>query len=122
MVKDASSVNPDPDDGYEYLVAQVLVKITDSKNGETVGVSPYFFSLAREDGRMYGDVSLFRAITPVLSTLRVGETSIGYICFQVDQNDPNPFIVFLSRAHGGIWFSTEDPEAAPAGTTRFSIK
>ncbi len=124
MVKDASTVNPDPDPGYEYLVAQVLVKITASKNGEAVGVSPYFFSLAREDGRMYGDVSLFRAITPVLSTIHVGETSIGYICFQVEKADQNPFIVFLSRAHGGIWFSTSENSSEPTSstTTRFSVK
>ncbi len=108
MVKDASSINPAPESGHEYLVAQVLVKVTASKNGESVGVSPYFFSLAREDGRMYGDVTLFRAITPVLSAIEVGETSIGYICFEVAKTDETPFIVFLSRAHGGLWFTTEE--------------
>jgi hypothetical protein len=109
MVKDASSINPAPDEGNEYLVAQVLVKITDSKNEEIVGVSPYFFSLAREDGRMYGDISLFRSVTPVLEPLRVGETSLAYITFQVAKDDENPFIVFLSRANRGLWFST-DPD------------
>ncbi len=109
MVKDASSINPAPDEGKEYLVAQVLVKITDSKNEEIVGVSPYFFSLAREDGRMYGDISLFRSVTPVLEPLRVGETSLAYITFQVAKDDENPYIVFLSRANRGLWFST-DPD------------
>lgn len=109
MVKDASSINPAPDEGNEYLVAQVLVKITDSKNEEIVGVSPYFFSLAREDGRMYGDISLFRSVTPVLEPLRVGETSLAYITFQVAKDDENPYIVFLSRANRGLWFST-DPD------------
>lgn len=111
MVKDASPLNPPPKAGQEYLVAQVLVKITASKNSEVVDVSPYFFSLAREDGRMYGDVTLFRSVTPVLSAINVGETSIGYICFQVDKEDKNPYIVFLSRAHGGLWFKTWQDDA-----------
>ncbi len=124
MVKDASSLNPEPRSGQEYMVAQVLVKITASLNGESVGVSPYFFSLARQDGRMYGDVTLFRAIPPVLSTINVGETSIGYICFQVDKDDEDPFIVFLSRAHGGIWFHTSElrSESGPDVTTSFRSK
>lgn len=111
MVKDASNLNPAPKPGKEYLVAQVLVKILASKNSETVGVNPYYFSLAREDGRMYGDVTLFRSITPVLSTLNVGETSIGYVCYELDKNDERPYIVFLSRAHGGIWFKAYESES-----------
>ncbi len=129
MVKDASSINPAPDEGNEYLVAQVLVKITDSKNEEIVGVSPYFFSLAREDGRMYGDISLFRSVTPVLEPLRVGETSLAYITFQVAKDDENPYIVFLSRANRGLWFST-DPDyegklelsTAPSESRKLIIK
>lgn len=120
MVRDSSPINPLPSDGFEYLIAQVLVKITDSKNQETVGVSPYFFSLARDDGRMYGDVSLFRAVTPILEPLRVGETSIAYITFQVAESDDNPFIVFLSRANNGIWFTTEVSEESEI-TIPFSV-
>ncbi len=112
MVKDASPINPAPQPDHEYLIAQVLVKVTESKNDEIVGVSPYFFSLAREDGRMYGDVNLFRAVTPVLEPLRVGETSIAYICFQVAKSDENPYIVFLSRAHDGIWFETNEADTS----------
>lgn len=112
MIKDASIFNPEPEDGKEYLVAQVLVKITASRNQEVVGLSPYYFSLANgNDGRMYGDVTLIRNITPVLSPIEEGQTSIGYICFSVDKKDENPYIVFLSRANGGIWFqTTEDNE------------
>lgn len=117
MVRDASALNPEPKEGQEYLIAQVLVKITDSKDSEKVDVSPYFFSLAREDGRMYGDVTLFRSVTPVLSAIDVGETSIAYICFQVDKTDENPYIVFLSRAHGGLWFRTSDEEESEETTS-----
>ncbi len=111
MVKDASPLNPAPKDEQEYLIAQVLVKIISSKNSEVVDISPYFFSLAGEDSRIYGDVTLFRSVTPVLSPIGEGETSIGYICFQVDKTDEKPYIVFLSRAHGGLWFKTRDEEA-----------
>lgn len=117
MIKDASIFNPEPEDEKEYLIAQVLVKVTASKNQEVVGLSPYYFSLANgNDGRMYGDVTLIRNITPVLSPIEEGETSIAYICFSVDKDDHNPYIVFLSRANGGIWFqTTEDTieETAP---------
>lgn len=109
MIKDASIFNPEPEEGKEYMVAQVLVKITASKNQEIVGLSPNYFSLANgKDGRMYGDVTLIRNITPVLSPIEEGETSIGYICFSVDKDDQNPYIVFLSRANGGIWFQTTE--------------
>lgn len=124
MVKDASPLNPSPNPGQEYLIAQVLVKITASKNSEQVDLSPYYFSLARENGRIYGDVTLFRAVTPVLSALKIGETSIGYICFQIDKTDTSPYIVFLSRAHGGTWFKTtpndEEPDVTGTGNASAS--
>lgn len=117
MIKDASIFNPEPEDGKEYLVAQVLVKITSSRNQEVVGLSPYYFSLANgKDGRMYGDVTLIRNITPVLSPIEEGETSIGYICFSVDKEDQSPYIVFLSRANGGIWFQTTEDTKTTIGT------
>ena len=121
MIKDASIFNPEPEDGKEYLVAQVLVKVTASKNQEVVGLSPNYFSLAKgDDGRMYGDVTLIRNITPVLSPIEEGETSIAYICFSVDKDDQNPYIVFLSRANGGIWFQTTEDNIT--GTTPISGK
>ena len=107
MVKDANPFNPNPAPNSEYLIAQVLVKAIASKNQESIGLSPYFFSLANgEDLRMYGDVTLIGNVKPVLSPIQIGETSIGYICFQVNKTDTNPYIVFLSRANGGIWFNT----------------
>ncbi len=116
MVKDASPINPDPEEGKEYLIAQVLVKVNASKNQESVGLSNYFFSLANgADARMYGDVTLLRNVTPALSPIQIGETSIGYVTFEVNQDDPSPYIVFLSRAHGGIWFETNnEAETTPS--------
>ncbi len=124
MVKDASPLNPDPQDGHEYLIAQVLIKVNASRNDETVGLSNYFFSLANSaDGRMYRDVTLLSSVTPALTPIDVGETSIGYVTFEVAIEDENPYIVFLSRANSGIWFETNpDADSTTTELNEGSIK
>lgn len=120
MVKSASPLNPNPDPGNEYLVAQVLVHVTASKNNEPVALSNYFFSLASgEKQALYDDTTLLAHITPNLEPLEVGETSIGYVCFEVDKADKNPYIVFLPRANNGLWFYTSEEQAS---TSRSSLE
>jgi len=107
MVKAANMFNGDPKPGMEYLV--VSLRLTYLK-GPTVNTaydaSRYDFKIVSTQGAEYDNPFCVSPAPDFGTKLYAGASSEGWACFMVNQNDPQPTMVFGRNydGSGGRWW------------------
>lgn len=106
LIKKANSFNSAAEEGYEYIVANIEVKLANYTEGKSYSLTSYNFDLMSSEGKIY-DRKMIVAPTPKLDAdLYKGASNTGYIVFKVAKTDKEPKIVFGRKydGTGGIWF------------------
>lgn len=106
LIKKANMFNKVAGDGYEYIVANIEVKLVDYTESKAYKLTSYNFDLMSSEGKIY-DKEMIVVPEPKLDTdLYKGASNTGYVVFKVAKTDKEPKIVF-DRDYdgtGGIWF------------------
>lgn len=107
-IKEANQFNEASDDGYEYMLVKVKVRVIDSDHEDVqFSVNNQTFTLVSASGADYKNKALV-IDDPIDTSLYAGAESEGWTVFQVKKNDPAPLIAIArdQRGRGGAWFKT----------------
>jgi hypothetical protein len=116
MIKGANMFNPDPVEGHEYILADITVKVIESKNQDVqLQIGGSIFTLVSSDGKDYAPVFMVSPEPRLDTNLYAGATHRGWAVFQVYIEDKNPLIVTArdDRGRGGLWFLSTETEVTP---------
>lgn len=110
IVSEANTFNKAPEEGYEYLLAQITISIdTMDKEDAKADISPVDFTLVSADGKDY-EIAFGAVLKDGISTsLYAGASHTGWVAFQVKKDDANPTIAYARKydGTGGVWFATK---------------
>jgi hypothetical protein len=103
LIKTADIANPPPKEGFEYLLASILIACSAQS-----GSSSIFYTVESNDFKVYDPKGETYALPDITSlepaligkTLHPGDMAEGWITFLVAKNHANPLMFFF----GGIWF------------------
>lgn len=102
IVENASKYNDLPEDGEEYVLVKVKIKLVKLTDDKKYTVSIYDFDFTTKDGAVLGRTSV-SGLKPELSDLYEGGLTEGYVCCIVPSGTP----LLLSWEDGERWFSLE---------------
>ncbi len=109
ILRETNSVwNGDPAEGKEYCLVKVSVTVYNVKDDAAVNLSSANFDFYSADYSQYSDNYLTVVPEPSFNgKVFSGGTVEGYICQQINKDDPTPTLVFGDDydGKGGIWFS-----------------
>lgn len=106
IILNASKYNTPPPDGKEYLLAKFRITVLSSKDDAVVDINTASFSILNENGILYDSITHISNLPESLHEMYAGATQEGYVCFTVNKTDSYPYIVFLLKHNGGLWFTT----------------
>jgi hypothetical protein len=107
MVKAANMFNPNPKPGMEYLLVSIRLTYVKGPTADTAyDASGYAFSIVSSQGAEYDNPFCVAPSPKFGTTLYAGAASEGWACFMVNQNDPQPTMVFGRNfdGSGGRWW------------------
>lgn len=106
-IKAANVFNREPEDGMEYILANVSVTLVSSEDDAAISFSEYSFSAYSSNNEEYSRASVVEPDPALSGNVFPGGTSTGYIVFAVNKNDEHPKAVIGTdyRGNGGAWFS-----------------
>jgi hypothetical protein len=127
IVKEASTSNPLPKPGYEYLLARVRFEFAarTSPSHYNYSIDGSQFVATATDGQEYESPSLAEQPKPSLTgTIKPGDSLEGWVVLLVPRKDDRPLMVFredvgsVIHRGGGTWFQLYGRGAAngPAKT------
>jgi hypothetical protein len=104
LIKEQNGSNKPPDHGFEYLLA--LVRFEYYPRGNFSHAKSYElrddeFTAASVGGKWYQSPSIILPEPRMKTKLSPGESSEGWVAFEVPQDETNPRMFF---ARGNIWF------------------
>jgi hypothetical protein len=91
--------------GYEYIIVKLKVKVLDVKNDGSVSVNPIIFDIYTEGGAKYGVKFILPPEPRLSSKLYKGAESEGWVAYQV-KTDDRPKLGYgqSDDGTGGIWY------------------
>lgn len=78
--------NDQPDEGQEYVVVKVTVKVLETKDDEAADISNYDFDFFSQEGTKY-EHPVVAGIEPDLTETYAGGSTEGYVCGIVTAED-----------------------------------
>jgi hypothetical protein len=128
MLLDANKFNDPPEDGMEYVIANITAELIDYDSDGAVSIGKYNFDAFSGSGSEYERVSVVDRKPAFSGDVYAGGSITGYTTFMVSADDDSPVIVFGRNydGSGGIWFSiasddspavTDSSEANEAGSS-----
>lgn len=108
IIKAANQFNRKPDEGNEYLLAKIKVRVISSEHDDVqFSVNNQTFTLVSASGADYSSRVLV-IDDPINAHLYAGAEAEGWAVFQMKKNDPSPLITVARdpRGRGGVWFKT----------------
>ncbi|QQK81376.1 DUF4352 domain-containing protein [Salicibibacter cibi] len=107
MIEEADEYNEPPEDGMEYFIAYFDIDLNQIEE-DPFNLSSFEFDLVSSEGNVYNDDTYVTGLDdPIDADLYEGAGSEGHVVFQVDEDDPSPYVVFL-RDLDGVWYQTEE--------------
>lgn len=104
IIKEANMFNSEPEDGKEYILAKFRVKVIYVEK-EPFEISHVLFDAVSGSGIAYDDFISVAGLEPDLSTDLYQDAEYeGWTYFLVDENDPNPLVVFDRKRDSETWF------------------
>lgn len=123
IVKEASSSNPAPKPGFDYILARVKFEFSarTSPAPDSYSLNETQFAATDADGRQFSAPDLAAYLQPRLNgTLKPGDSLEGWVAFLVPRSVSKPLMVFredvgtVSHRGGGTWFELFiRPSSAP---------
>ncbi len=107
MIKSANIFNADPKQGYEYVLAKIYMKVTESEDDKKVSISSSSFGCYSESGAEYKEFVVVVEPEPKLSSSFLpGASAEGWVSFMVKSEDAAPKMCFGAKydGSGGAWF------------------
>ncbi len=109
-VKNAHKNNPQPVDGFEYIIAEFSIKVENVYgDGKTCNINPANFSLVDANGKEYPSVLGIKNIESKGKDLRAGSNIKMKVLFQKEKKDPTVRILFLERNQEAPYFIFDIP-------------
>lgn len=111
IIKAANMFNSEPNEGMEYILANVSITLVSSKDDAAVSFNVYSFDVYSTDNVEYNNYPLVVSPEPELSgNVFPGGTSTGYVVFEVSKTDEHPKVVIGAdyRSTGGVWFNLRE--------------
>lgn len=99
-VKAWNEFNSEPKKGFEYLLVNITIGVTESKDDAPLNVNQNVFSLVSSDGIKY-DTPFVVIVDAVYAEMYEGSKHTGWAAFLVRTDDSNPLIEVA-----GMWFAT----------------
>lgn len=108
MIKSANMFNEAPDAGKEYLLAKFKINVRDSSDqNKPMNINPTSIYAISGNGVTYDQKFVVEPEPQLSSALYSGGSTEGWVSFQVNQGDSNPYILYGNYYTGeGIWFKT----------------
>jgi hypothetical protein len=104
IIRELNGSNKLPKHGFEYILALVRFEYyprVDLSRGKSFEMKEDEFTAASADGKWYESPSITLPKPRLKTKLSPGESSEGWVAFEVPQDDNNPRMFF---ARGNIWF------------------
>lgn len=107
MISNANMFNDPPDEGYEYILAKVYIKLLDMADDQALDVNGVVdISLISGEGSEYDYTTVVCPDPELDATLYKGASNEGWAAFMVKKDDLYPKLTY-GRDYdgtGGIWF------------------
>lgn len=106
---DANPYNDPPEQGFEYILAKIYVKVDEvEKSDSQYFIDQFSFTLVSGSGKDYKPAIVLEPEPQLDAQLYEGGSHTGWVAFQVEVNDSNPLIAFGRHwdGSGGYWFKT----------------
>ena len=107
MILDANMYNNSAEVGFDYILAKVKVEyIKGPAENHTYDLSTYSFTAVSSEGKDYDNPFVVEPEPELSAVLYEGASHIGWIAFQVSEDDYKPLMTFNRNydGTGGIWF------------------
>lgn len=107
MVLEENYFNDPPEEGMEYILANITVSIKTTQKEGSVDINHYSFDCFSNAEVKYSTPSVV-APSALSASMYSGGTATGNVIFEVSKNDPMPKIA-IGRSgfagYGGTWFA-----------------
>jgi hypothetical protein len=114
ILLDANKFNDPPEDGMEYVIANITAELIDHDSDGAVSISKFNFDAFSGSGSEYERVSVVDRKPAFSGDVYAGGSITGYTTFMVSADDDSPVIVFGRNydGSGGIWFSIASDDSS----------
>ncbi len=108
-IEAANMYNDEPNEGMEYILAEVSLTLVSSKDDTAISFSSYSFDVYSSDSAEYESCFVVTPEPVFSGKVFPGGTLTGYVVFQVNKTDQHPKAVIGTDFYGagGAWFALD---------------